>query len=88
MSTNDIKDEYIHVQRVNVNGTIAWTAGGVRVINDGEPWIAADGTGGAIVMSYNGGLVNRVAADGSLPWGDADNAISFSSRRERYQNCS
>ncbi|MBU4317545.1 MAG: hypothetical protein KKF30_09740, partial [Proteobacteria bacterium] len=71
--------EYIRVQRVNVNGTIAWAAGGVRVINEGEPWIAADGTGGAIVMSYDGRLVNRVAADGSLPWGDAENAISFSS---------
>ncbi|MBA3031288.1 MAG: hypothetical protein FP816_21075 [Desulfobacteraceae bacterium] len=75
----DGKDDYIQVQRVNVNGTIAWAAGGVQVINAGEPWIAADGTGGAIVMSYNGRFVNRVAADGSLPWGDADNAISFSS---------
>jgi hypothetical protein len=72
-------DDYTRVQRVDINGNVAWAAEGVQILSDGDSWIAADGTGGAIVMSYDGGTVNRITADGTLPWGDADNAISFSS---------
>lgn len=72
------EDDFIRVQRILLNGTVAWAEDGVVAISASEPWIAADGTGGAIVMSYGGGLVNRVDANGTLPWGDADNAIRYS----------
>lgn len=68
---------YTVVQGIDIDGNIAWDEGGVAVLNDDEPWIAADGTGGAIVMSYYG-LVNRVAADGTLPWADADEPLEYS----------
>jgi hypothetical protein len=68
---------YTYVQRIDVAGNIAWAEGGVAVIDNSEPWIASDGTGGAIVMSYYG-YVNRVAADGSLPWGASDNPKVYS----------
>ncbi|MFO7964204.1 MAG: hypothetical protein R6U50_09815 [Desulfobacterales bacterium] len=69
---------YTRVQRVNADGSLAWNAGGVAVIDDSDSWIAPDGAGGAIVMSYYG-YVNKVAADGTLPWTDADNPLVFSS---------
>jgi len=71
-------NSYTRVQRVNADGTVAWTDGGIEVLDAEDSWIAADGSGGAIVMSYGGGVVNRIAADGSLPWADADTAITFS----------
>ncbi|MFO7962683.1 MAG: hypothetical protein R6U50_02065 [Desulfobacterales bacterium] len=67
---------YIRVQRINSDGSLAWAEGGAAAINDDRPWITPDGTGGAIVMTYDG-YVNRVAADGTLPWADADSPLVF-----------
>ncbi len=74
---DDDRDYYTYVQRIDVDGNLAWGEGGVAVINEEEPWIASDGEGGAIVMSYYE-VVNKVASDGSLPWADADNPLEYS----------
>ena len=68
---------YNFVQRIDADGNLAWEEGGVAVIDDSDCWIASDGQGGAVVMSYYG-YVNKVSADGTLPWADADNPLVFS----------
>lgn len=66
----------IYAQRVYSNGTVAWTTDGVSVCtyanNDGNPQIAPDGSGGAIVTwGYNSGTdvhAQRLDADGNTLW--------------------
>ncbi|HXK47511.1 MAG TPA: hypothetical protein PLT09_08705 [Deltaproteobacteria bacterium] len=68
----------IYAQRLDADGDPMWTIDGVMVIEDDEDaWIAADGEGGAIIMTYYG-AVNRIAADGSLPWGEPDDPVVYS----------
>jgi hypothetical protein len=69
--------EYAFAQRLDADGNALWAADGIPVTDGGYPWIASDGDGGAIIMSYYG-YVNRVASDGSLPWGDADSSLEYS----------
>jgi hypothetical protein len=68
---------YSFVQRINADGNLAWEEDGVAVIDDHHCWIVPDGQGGAVVMSENG-YVNKVSADGTLPWAEADNPRVFS----------
>ena len=67
-----------YAQRLDADGNPMWTINGVLVIaDDDDSWIASDGNGGAIIMSYYG-YVNRVDSEGNLLWGDADNPVTYS----------
>ena len=68
---------YSFVQRINADGNLAWEEDGVAVIDDHHCWIVPDGQGGAVVMSENG-YVNKVSAEGTLPWPEANNPLVFS----------
>ena len=74
---------YVKVQRVNSAGVVQWATNGIPVstINASFPIIALnpDGSGGAIVVwsatvaaSASNIYANRIAHDGSLPWGQAE----------------
>lgn len=77
---NDYANSAIYAQKLNSNGVPQWTTNGVAVHNtpgsDNEcGWIVPDGSGGAIIASDNNdnGVVNRINASGTLPWGSAVN---------------
>lgn len=76
---NDDDDvDYCFAQRLNSNGNPVWEAEGIPILPSGEGWLAPDGSGGAIVMSYNDAYINRVSASGELLWGDKDNPLEYS----------
>jgi IPT/TIG domain len=64
-----VSEESVFAQRINADGIAQWQDP-VLVIPDEEcGWIVSDGDGGAIIMGRYG-TANRVASDGSLPWGE------------------
>ncbi|MCE5273506.1 MAG: hypothetical protein ABFD70_06705 [Syntrophaceae bacterium] len=85
VSWTDYRDyEDVYAQRLNADGEPLWAVDGVKVISDDEcGFIASDGSGGAILMSYYA-QVNRINADGILPWGDADNPVQLSPEDSAY----
>ena len=85
VSWTDFRDsEDVYAQRINADGEPLWAADGVKVITGDEcGFIASDGSGGAILMSYYA-QVNRVASDGTLPWTDADNPVQLSPEGSAY----
>ena len=77
----------IYAQRLDADGEAVWTANGIPVIatatTDYCGWCVTDGDGGAIAMSRDGG-VNRITADGSLAWGDADHPFLYSTSGDAW----
>lgn len=72
-------NEDIYAQRINVNGTIQWTADGVAVCTvaggQGYPIAVSDGNGGAIIEWFDYGnasddniYAQKISASGTLQW--------------------
>lgn len=76
----------IYVQKVNLNGTVAWAANGIRLTNSTlsqtEPNICGDGTGGAIISWQDSTANNwdiksqRVDQNGNIMWNAGGNIVS------------
>jgi hypothetical protein len=83
---NRLADFDVWIQRLDANGNSLWTAGGIRLYVDpvnniqdqGDPYVLADGAGGAYVAwaDYRNGFTHQhdiyaqhVASDGSFLWG-------------------
>ena len=84
----------IYAQRINVSGTVQWTANGVAICTEGNsqffPTIAGDGTGGAFISWYderNGNYdiyAQRINASGTVQW-TAD-GVAICAATENQQN--
>jgi predicted lipoprotein with Yx(FWY)xxD motif len=65
----------IYAQRINSEGAVQWTTGGVVIVsnNAADPSITSDGAGGAIItwQDFRSGMdiyAQRISADGTVQW--------------------
>ena len=83
-------DEKVFAQKVDHEGNILWHPDGIEMTSWDDlqysPWVCSDNTGGVYVAfhSYNGLsctdadiYIQRVAADGSLPWGGNARTVTY-----------
>lgn len=76
----------VYAQKVNLNGTVAWTVNGIKLTNGAltqtEPNICGDGAGGAIIAWQDSSLNNwdiksqRVDQNGTALWNAGGNFVS------------
>lgn len=76
----------VYTQKVNLNGTVAWTLNGIKLTNglltQTEPNICGDGTGGAIIAWQDSTVNNwdiksqRIDQNGVALWNTGGNIVS------------
>ena len=76
----------VYAQKVNLNGTVAWTVNGIKLTNGAltqtEPNICGDGAGGAIISWQDSTINNwdiksqRVDQNGNALWNAGGNVVS------------
>ncbi len=65
-------DQFVFAQRLNAAGVQQWTSNGVTVALGGEPAIAADDAGGAVITwTANGIVAQRLDGSGTRLWNPA-----------------
>ena len=83
----------IRAQKIDNQGNVLWHPDGIEMTGwdnlQFSPYVCSDGEGGAYVAfhSYNGLsctasdiYIQRVSADGTLPWGDVAEIVTYDSR--------